>query len=493
MGRFGIKMVGLLLLISTCAFVISLVLVDDVLQVSTATMRGYTRELEQDLRSVMRVYRELVSTKKRLYDTVGREAAESPALRAALWSGDQPGVKRALQALQDRYDEPVRLAVRDRQERLVAAVGTPGEAEGRYRVFLPIGSTGYTLVAGFPITRDLQRRFEQLGRKLDVEAPHLKRINRSLQPRYFPVFVRFFGVAMLIVTVVGLLFARRMAQRVARLSQATRKVAAGDLDVAVPTRSRDEIGQLNTAFNDMVAELRRNRAQIAYLQKISAWQEVARRLAHEIKNPLTPILLAMQQVQQKYDGDDPQFRKLLDEGTEIVKEEIDGLRRLVEAFSAFAKLPSVQAEPEEVADVMDDLLRSLGSLEEQGDVIWEPPEPGFAIQVDKLLFRRVLYNLVENAFMATLELGRRPRVEIQARHLPHSGVGLITVTDNGPGISDDLRERIFDPYFTTKEASGTGLGLAIVKKIVLEHGGSVDVEAGPEGGARFILRIPAAR
>ncbi len=491
MGRFGIKMVGLLLLISICAFVISLVLVDDVLQVSTATMRGYTRELERDLRSVMSVYRELVSTKKRLYDAVGRQVATSPHLTVAVWGRDEEDIRRTLSTLRARHPDAARLAVRDPAERLVAAVGTPGEAGFRYRVFLPIGATGWTLVAGFPITREMQQRFEQLGRKLDVEAPHLKRINRSLQPRYFPVFVRFFGVAMLIVTVVGLLFARRMAQRVARLSQATRKVARGDLDVTVPSRSRDEIGQLNAAFNEMVAELRRNRAQIAYLQKISAWQEVARRLAHEIKNPLTPILLAMQQVQQKYDGNDPRFRKLLDDASEIVHEEIDGLRRLVEAFSAFAKLPSVQAEAEDMAGLLDDFLRSLGSLEEQGEVDWSPPTQPFSVRVDKLLFRRVLYNLVENAFMATREAGRRPRVTIRSRELPRSGVALLTVEDNGPGIPEELRERIFDPYFTTK-GSGTGLGLAIVKKIVLEHGGAIDVEPGAGGGTRFTIRLPVA-
>jgi nitrogen fixation/metabolism regulation signal transduction histidine kinase len=294
---------------------------------------------------------------------------------------------------------------------------------------------------------------------------------------------------MLIVTLVGLLFARRLASRVARLSVATRKVASGDLDVAVPTRSRDEIGQLSSAFNDMVAELRRNRAQIAYLQKISAWQEVARRLAHEIKNPLTPILLAMQQVQEKYHGDDARYRRLLDEAAEIVKEEIDGLRRLVEAFSAFAKLPSVQPEDVDVDDLLDDFLRSRGVLEELGEVDCEPPRPAFQVRVDKLLFRRVLYNLVENAFQAAAELGRQPRVEIRARRLPHSGVGLITVTDNGPGIPDELRDRIFDPYFTTKNV-GTGLGLAIVKKIILEHSGSIDVEPGPGGGARFTIRVP---
>ncbi|MDY0002772.1 MAG: ATP-binding protein [Polyangia bacterium] len=490
MGRFGIKIVGMMLLISICAFVISLVLVDDMLQVSTATMKGHTQELEADLREVMAVYREHVETKKKLYDLRAKVMAEEPSVTAAVWGRDAVAVRRAISGIMTVQMEALFLAVYDEAEQLVAEAGMVGEEGEQYRVVLPIGSTGWRLVAGFPINIPLQERFEFLGRKLEVEAPHLKRINRALQPHYFPAFVRYFGLAMLIVTVVGLIFARRLARRVGRLSQATRRVALGELDVVVPTRSRDEIGQLSVAFNNMVAELRRNRAQIAYLQKISAWQEVARRLAHEIKNPLTPILLAMQEVHKKYSGDDPRYQKLLDDAAEIVNEEVDGLRRLVEAFSAFAKLPSVQPEDVDIADLLDDFTRTRGALEEQGEVVCEAPSPGFKVRVDRLLFRRVLVNLVENAFQAAAEQGKAPRVEIRVRHLARAGVGLITVTDNGPGIPDSLRERIFDPYFTTKSA-GTGLGLAIVKKIILEHQGSVDVEAAPGGGAKFTLRVPA--
>lgn len=491
MGRFGIKIVGVMFLISMGAFVISLLLVDDMLQVSTATMRGHTKEMEDDLRDVIQVYRELVSAKRQIYDMQGKAMAESPHLTAAVWGRDHGAMRRALALLMGQHGDAARLVVHDEGEQVITEAGNPGEPGTRYQVVLPIGSTGWTLVAYFPITLELQTRFEKLGRKLDVEAVHLKRINRALHPQYFPAFARFFGVAMLLVTVVGLFFARRIARRVARLSQATRRVAAGDLDLVVPPQSRDEIGQLSIAFNDMVAELRRNRAQIAYLQKISAWQEVARRLAHEIKNPLTPILLAMQEVHEKYEGDDARYRQMLDTAAEIVKEEIDSLRRLVEAFSAFAKLPSVQVGNEDMAEILDDFLRSRGVLEEQGEVDCEPPSSAFRVRVDKLLFRRVLYNLVENSFQAASGIGRLPRVELRARHLPHSGIAVITVTDNGPGVPEDIRERIFDPYFTTK-TSGTGLGLAIVKKIILEHGGMIDLETAHGGGARFTIRVPAA-
>jgi nitrogen fixation/metabolism regulation signal transduction histidine kinase len=491
MGRFGVKLVLLLLLISSSFFFFSLYLVDSTVQVSTATLRGYIRELEAELRTVPPVYRQLFSTQKKRYDILADSVSAEPLLTHAVWNRDPEEMRQALASAMGRNGDLVRLAVRDPAERLVAVQGSEGEQGSRFRLFKPIGATGWTLVVEFAINAQATERFQHLVRKLDVESPHVKKADRKLQRYSVLSFLRFFGGAMLIVTVVGLVFARRFSKRLSRLSGATKSVASGDLDVAVPTRARDEIGQLNAAFNEMVAELRRNRAQIAYLQKISAWQEVARRLAHEIKNPLTPILLSVQQVQEKYDGDDPRYRKLLDEASEIVHEEVDGLRRLVEAFSAFAKLPQVQPEPTRVSSVVDDLRRSLGELEDVGELDWTPPVPEFDIKVDRLLFRRVLLNLVENAYQATQEAGSRPRVAISARRLVHSGVALITLTDNGPGVPDDLRDRVFDPYFTTKGA-GTGLGLAIVKKIVLEHGGSIDVETAPEGGSRFTIRVPVA-
>lgn len=492
MGRFGIKLVLLLLLISGCAFVVSLVLVDDVLQVSTSTFRGHNQDLERELRRAPLAYRELLITRGRLRSEIAGRIARAPLLTQAVWSREAGELRTALAVYKSRYPDIRRLAVRDPSERLVAAVGTSGKSGSRHRVFHTIGATGWTLVVGFDFPHGDQERLNRAAKIVEHQSVALKRINRQLERRYWLVFARILLVAMLIVTVIGVLFARRFARRLGRLSRATRRVAGGDLDVAVPTRSRDEIGQLNSAFNEMVAELRRNRAQIAYLQKISAWQEVARRLAHEIKNPLTPILLSIQQVQGKYQGEDAQFRKLLDDASEIVNEEVDGLRRLVEAFSAFAKLPQVELESEEITDLMDDFRRSLGVLEDQGEVEWVPPEPGFAVMVDRLLFRRVLHNLVQNSFQAAQELGKRPHVEIRARRLVHSGVAVVTLTDNGPGVPDDLRERIFDPYFTTK-SSGTGLGLAIVKKIILEHGGSIDVETPSEGGTRFTIRIPVAK
>src|SRR5262249_29183246 len=149
-----------------------------------------------------------------------------------------------------------------------------------------------------------------------------------------------------------------LSRRLGQLTAAVRDVAGGRLDVRARVTGRDEVAELGHAFDDMVVELAESRARIAYLERIGAWQEVARRPAHEIKKPLTPIQLAVQQLGNKYAGEDLRFRKLLDESTEIVAEEIGTLRRLVEDFSAFAKLPRVAPAPLDLGELVADVVRA---------------------------------------------------------------------------------------------------------------------------------------
>jgi nitrogen fixation/metabolism regulation signal transduction histidine kinase len=279
-----------------------------------------------------------------------------------------------------------------------------------------------------------------------------------------------------------------VTKRVARLHRAARAVGAGDLSVRVAPKGKDELDQLGRAFDRMVAELAQARSRLEYLQKVSAWQEVARRLAHEIKNPLMPIQLAVQEIASKYPGDDPAYRRLLDTATEILREEIAGLRRLVEDFSAFAKLPKVEPTPLDLVPLVEEIVRlqpewqSFVKVETSGSV---------SAPCDKLLFRRVIANLVENALQAASGAGREPQVVIRVERRPERERVAILVDDNGPGVPLAERQRVFDPYVTFRPG-GTGLGLAIVRKIAIDHGG--DVSAGeapaPLKGARFVVELP---
>jgi nitrogen fixation/metabolism regulation signal transduction histidine kinase len=238
----------------------------------------------------------------------------------------------------------------------------------------------------------------------------------------------------------------------------------------------------------MLDDLDHARGQLQYLQRMGVWQDVARRLAHEIKNPLTPIQLAVQQCVSSYRSDDARYKKLLADTGEIVEEEIAGLRRLVDTFRTLGALPKVEKAPLALAEVVEELRLDP---EVSARLELAPPDVPVTVRADKLLLKRVLANLVENGIHAGLEAGTAANVVIGWHADRVNDAAVITVDDSGRGVRDEDRERIFEPYVTTK-STGTGLGLAIAKKICIEHGGELVVapERAPTGGARFVVSLP---
>jgi nitrogen fixation/metabolism regulation signal transduction histidine kinase len=317
---------------------------------------------------------------------------------------------------------------------------------------------------------------------------------------YLLVFSLLLGGVIAVALGFGVALARRVTRRVGQLVAATARVGRGDLRTSLPVDDQDEVGELTRAFNRMVRDLRESRDRIDYLQRISAWQEFARRLAHEIKNPLTPIQLAVQEMGRSYPGDDPDYAAKLADAQTIVQEEIATLRRLVGEFSAFAKLPEVRLELSDLGDAVEEIGRSLRTIPEEeaaeGDgpvgielVVDVDGGRGVPVELDPMLFRRVLDNLVRNAVQAILGAGGVGRVTVTAAAGPGGRGAEVRVVDDGPGIPADLAERIFDPYVTTR-VDGTGLGLAIVKKIVLEHDGQIVFLPRPGGGTEARIRLP---
>jgi two-component system, NtrC family, nitrogen regulation sensor histidine kinase NtrY len=308
---------------------------------------------------------------------------------------------------------------------------------------------------------------------------------------YRRAFLALLGGWALLAGIAGFLLARRTAARLTMLAEATHRVSAGDLSVRVDVGGRDELADLARAFNEMVDELAARGERIVYLEKISSWQEIARRLAHEIKNPLTPIQLAMQQLEsrwQKGGSDDPHFGRLLSESVEIVREEVETLGRLVGEFSAFARLPDVSPEPTDLCAFVREFVRSHPDLAEAAAIAYTGPDAPVPAGVDRGMMRRVLVNLVQNAIDAAEDAGAIPRVRLEVS-LDVRGAS-IRVADEGPGMPKEVLRRIFDPYFTTKE-TGTGLGLAICKKIVLQHGGTLGATSEAGQGTVFEIRLPA--
>ncbi|MEM9730750.1 MAG: ATP-binding protein, partial [Myxococcota bacterium] len=327
----------------------------------------------------------------------------------------------------------------------------------------------------------------------------LQRKSASVSDVYVYVFGALVFLVIVVAFLIGAVASRRVTRRVTDLAEASRRVGAGDFSVSVPTGANDEVTELTQAFNDMVRDLRDSRTRIEYLQRISAWQDFARRLAHEIKNPLTPIQLAVQEMDDTYDGDDQEYRRKLEHARAIVEEEVATLRRLVGEFSAFAKLPRADLSEADLGDLMHSIEDSVPAiLEDIGrdgpadvEVRVRYATKPMAVRMDAMMLRRGIDNILRNAIQAVHDAKPTGGGRVLVRSYEVDDCAFVEVRDNGPGISEENWDRVFDPYYTTK-TEGTGLGLAIVKKVVLEHGGEVVLDAAPEGGARFTIELPLA-
>lgn len=225
-------------------------------------------------------------------------------------------------------------------------------------------------------------------------------------------------------------------------------------------------------------------------QRKAAWSEAAKRIAHEIKNPLTPIQLSAERIRRRLDGRlDEDDARVLREGTDSIVREVDAMRHLVDEFSQFARLPVLKAVPGDINKAVQEavaLFRVVG--EGVGIIQLSLNENLPRISFDDEQMRRVIINLLDNAIRAVGENSEDGIVSVSTG-IEESGMVAVTVSDNGPGIPSELMDRIFDPYFSTREG-GTGLGLAIAKRVVEEHGGKLDCAQGPLAGAQFTIRIP---
>ncbi len=481
----------------------------------------FNPEVGQQLDRGVDVYKDYV---KAIKDDMRHQTdalAADEVLREAAKKRNTELVESELDALFPHFPELVSLRIDDADGNTLARRdrGRPvNEAiEKSLEVTRPLSDEAAppSITATFAVDRKRLDELETNG-TLVTRYHQLEQSRDEVYAGYIYAFAALLGITLLFTLLLGTLLARGVTRRINRLAAAIDLVAAGDLSVRVPVTGSDELTDLARTFNRMLIDVTQSRARIEFLQRMGAWQEMARRLAHEIKNPLTPIQLAVQECHRKYNGDDPRFRALLDTTVEIVEEEVATLRRLVGDFSNFARLPHAELKEQSLREFLRECSEQLGHLEEEGpgegvdvtaanvDVTWKLPEGPLDVAIDRQMLRRVVVNLVRNAVQAIREAREHSLTPLPGTTdipvLGHvvvtaeaEGPGaVITVDDDGPGIPEDAIARVFDPYFTTK-ADGTGLGLAIVKKIVVEHGGSIDVGASPLGGARFLVHLPGLR
>ena len=427
-------------------------------------------------------YHELVNVTKRLHTEIAERLAQVPEianldpaadLASMVRDPDQASL-RALAIL--RADGTV---VTEAQRPLTGPQWTDRVVDQP----LPNG----TLRLTFEVSATLQAHLQELKRAIDGTR-QVSQIQSALPASYQTTFLVLVVIVGLVAAGAGILLSMQVTRRIDRLVETARRVTEGQLDARVELRGKDEMAELGAAFNRMLDNLEQSRQQVEYLQRMGVWQDVARRLAHEIKNPLTPIQLAVQQTASSYKGDDARFKKTLADMLEIVEEEINALRRLVDTFRTLGALPKVEPSPIALGEVIQELELDPTMA---ARLRLEPPTEPVTVRADKLLLKRVLANLVENGIHAGQEAGTSGDVVIGWATDTRRDVATITIDDHGKGVPEDRREKIFEPYMTTK-ATGTGLGLAIARKIAIEHGGELALspDRAPTGGARFVVSLP---
>jgi two-component system nitrogen regulation sensor histidine kinase NtrY len=283
--------------------------------------------------------------------------------------------------------------------------------------------------------------------------------------------------------------AARVTHPVEQLAQAARQVAAGDWHTQVSVTSADELGDLADSFNRMTNELLQQKEQLVRSERVAAWRELARRLAHELKNPLFPLQLTVENLLRARQQSPEQFEEIFRESASTLLAEIANLKAIVSRFSEFSRMPQPQFQRVQLNDVVESVSRLFQAQLRTPDrapiecrlelAAGMPP-----IAADPELLHRALSNLVLNAMDAMAQGGT-----LTLRTRREGEWAILEVADTGTGLTPEECERLFTPYYTSK-AHGTGLGLAIVQSIISDHGGRISVRSDTGLGTTFVIELP---
>jgi two-component system nitrogen regulation sensor histidine kinase NtrY len=295
--------------------------------------------------------------------------------------------------------------------------------------------------------------------------------------------INIYALIFIAIGLFAVIIARQITTPLSFIQQSLSKTIYGKKNEPIQWDRDDEIGALVKEYNTMIAALEVSAARLAQSERESAWREMAKQVAHEIKNPLTPLKLGLQLLEKSWREKDQKFERF----SKSFVEQIESLSQIASEFSAFAKMPDTRMERFNVFDVISQAVIIFKQMD-NFNIIYRAPETPFFIHADRDQLLRCFNNLLKNAIEATPP-GRFGLLEIN--HVITDGNILLTVKDNGNGIPQNMSEKIFEPNFTTK-SSGTGLGLAFVKNSIENAGGKVWFETEQDKGTTFFLSLPAA-
>jgi signal transduction histidine kinase len=283
--------------------------------------------------------------------------------------------------------------------------------------------------------------------------------------------------------------AARVTRPVEQLAHAAQEVAAGNWAVRVDATGEDEIAELAASFNAMTSDLLEQKERLLQAERVAVWRDLARRLAHELKNPLFPLQLTVENLIRARQQSPEQFEEVFRESSRTLLAEISNLKEIIGKFSEFSKMPQPQVRPAQINEIVKGVLQLFqaqldapGQAKIDCDLQLDPGLP--PVKVDPELLHRAISNLILNAIEAMPQGGR-----LAVRTRAEGGQAKIEIADSGPGLTPEESARMFTPYYTSK-AHGTGLGLAIVQSVVSDHRGRIRVQSNPDQGTTFVIELP---
>ncbi len=298
----------------------------------------------------------------------------------------------------------------------------------------------------------------------------------------------------------GYFIAKSVTKPIQDLIEGVEVISKGNLDHQIKTNAQGEIKFLIDSVNQMTVSLKKESEKRLSAERIAAWQDVARTMAHEIKNPLWPIQLSIRSLKRAYESKNNDLDNIFTECTDTIIEEVESLRRIVDEFSNFARMPKAQLKPENVNDIIKDTLALYKSLPEGIDIKTNLYDNIPQVMADKEQISRAFINIINNAIQAmpnggsltiTTSIQETPESMIESVN-DISNLVKIIFADTGVGIPSDIKDKIFQPYVTTKEG-GTGLGMTVVQRIITEHNGKIEFASEENVGTKFTIYLPIVK
>lgn len=369
-----------------------------------------------------------------------------------------------------------------------------------YFIRVPFPAGNYNLQTGIRIHKEKERNvYSVISTRRNYDRADLtkEKLPYRIRLTFSIITVSIFLLAIYF----SLLFARKISRPIIELANATQKISMGDTDINLEIREAGEIGALIDSFNQMVKDLKSKDEELMQSQRIAAWKEVAQRMAHEIKNPLTPIQLSAERIRRKMKSENKeQFYEIVSTGTDTIIKQVRVLEHLVNEFSDFARMPTPKLINQNLEPI---ILEAVKLFEHTPQIkITTSISKGFPqLFLDQKVILRILTNLIKNS-MEAIERKREKEelsdymglilISASMTRKIMRRVAVISIEDNGIGISAELKQKVFEPYCSTKNSNTSGIGLAIVQKSVIDHNGHISVDSSRMGGCRFQVELPVS-